>query len=358
MSAEAGAGTTAGTAAGSGVRGRTVIAALALATLASVVVAVASGAVAVTPGEVVTTLLHRLLGVGTAPDTLVASVVLDVRLPRVVTVALVGAALALSGAALQGVLGNPLAEPGVLGLSAVAALAAVGVLALAGPTAPALLVVTVATLAAGGASVLLVRLARRDGRTEVATLVLGGVALQAAAVAALTALITALADPGLRTVAFWTFGSAGAARASTAWTLLAVVAACGVVLRTLAPTLDLLALGERTAEHLGVDVTRTRRMTLAIVALLVAVSVAAVGIVAFVGLLVPHAVRRLTGPAHRTLLPASALAGATLLVLTDLAARTLFLPRELPLGTLTALLGAPLFLLLLRAARDRQGGWV
>jgi len=348
---------TAGAASGTRAPGRTIVA-LTGVTIAAVVVAVASGAVAVTPGEVVATLVHRLLGVGAAPDPLVASVVLEVRIPRVATVALVGAALALAGAALQGMLGNPLAEPGVLGLSAVAALAAVGVLALAGPTAPGLLVVTVAAIATGAASVLLVRIARRDGRIEVTTIVLAGVALQAAAVAALTAVLTASADPGLRTVAFWTFGSAGAARPMTALTVLAVVVAAGVLLRSLAPALDLLALGDRTAAHLGVDVARTRRIVHVAVALLVAVSVTAVGIVAFVGLLVPHAVRRLTGPAHRTLLPASALAGATLLVLTDLVARTLFLPRELPLGTLTALLGAPLLLLLLRGARDRQGGWV
>ncbi len=136
-----------------------------------------------------------------------------------------------------------------------------------------------------------------------------------------------------------------------------VLAVAGAVLWRAAPHLDLLALGERTAMHLGVAVAPTRRAVLAAVALLTAAGVSVVGVVAFVGLLVPHAMRRFTGPAHRVLLPASALGGAILLVLTDLAARTLFVPRELPLGTLTALLGAPLFLLLLRSARDRQGGW-
>ena len=334
------------------------LALLSLLLLGTVVLATTSGAFVIAPGEVLGIVAHRLLGIGATPDALAASVVLDVRLPRVLLAASVGAALALAGAALQGVLGNPLAEPGVLGLSAAAALGAVGVLALFGPAAPLIVVLAGATLTTGAALALLVRLARHDGRTETLTLVLAGIAVQAAGVAALTATITALADPGLRTVAFWSFGSAGAADPASVLVVVAVLVLAGAVLWRAAPRLDLLALGERTAAHLGVAVAPTRRAVLVAVALLTAAAVSTVGVVAFVGLIVPHAMRRLTGPAHRVLLPASALGGAMLLVLTDLASRTLFIPRELPLGTLTALVGAPLFLLLLRAARERQGGWV
>jgi len=334
------------------------LALLSLLLLGTVVLATTSGAFVIAPGEVLGVIAHRLLGIGATPDALAASVVLDVRLPRVLLAASVGAALALAGSALQGVLGNPLAEPGVLGLSAAAALGAVGVLALVGPAAPLVVVLAGATLATGAALALLVRLARHDGRTETLTLVLAGIAVQAAGVAALAAAITALADPGLRTVAFWSFGSAGAADPASVLAVAAVLVLAGAVLWRAAPRLDLLALGERTAAHLGVSVAPTRRAVLVAVALLTAAAVSTVGVVAFVGLIVPHAMRRLTGPAHSLLLPASALGGAMLLVLTDLASRTLFIPRELPLGTLTALVGAPLFLLLLRAARERQGGWV
>jgi iron complex transport system permease protein len=331
---------------------------LAVATLAASLLAVATGAVPIAPRDIVAIVLSRGFGIGAVPDPLTTSIVLEVRIPRVLAVALVGAALALAGVALQGVLGNPLADPGVLGLSAVAALASVLVLAVAGPAAPVGLLVVVGSGATVAAATYLVRLASRDGRVEVTTVLLGGIAIQAVAVATLTAVLTTRADPGLRTVGFWTFGSAGAVGPSTAAILLAVIVPTGLLLWNRAHVLDLLALGERAAAHLGVDVVRARRATLTAVSLLVAASAATIGIVAFVGLLVPHAARRLIGPAHRALLPASALAGATLLVLVDLAARTLFLPREVPLGTITALLGAPLFLLLLRAARDRQGGWV
>lgn len=274
-----------------------------------------------------------------------------------VLAAIVGASLATAGAAMQGTFANPLAEPGVVGVSAGAVLgAATQILLGASPLGS--LSLPLAAFVGGLVTVAVVYAASRaDGRTEVVTLVLTGIAVNAL-VGALIGLITYLSDDDqLRSLVFWTLGS----MAQATWGRVALVAPFAAVglIGTLATArrLDLLALGERSARHLGVDVERLRIAMLAVVAVLTAAAVAVAGQILFVGLVVPHLVRMATGPGHRLLVPASALTGAIVLVLADLVARTIAAPAELPLGVLTALVGSPVFFWQLRRTRARQGGW-
>jgi iron complex transport system permease protein len=200
-------------------------------------------------------------------------------------------------------------------------------------------------------------LARQDGRTEVVTLVLAGIAVNAFAGALLGLLSYLSTDEELRSLTFWTLGSLG----SATWRDVAVTAPLAVAGVLLAPffarRLDLLALGEAQARHLGVDVERLRVAVIAVVAVLTAAAVATAGIIVFVGLVVPHIVRMLVGPAHQVVILGSAIGGALVLVVADLVARTVAAPAELPLGVLTALVGSPVFFVLLRRTRTRQGGW-
>lgn len=274
------------------------------------------------------------------------AVVWSIRLPRLLLAALVGSALASAGALLQGVFRNPLAEPSVIGVSAGAAVGAVGAIVL-GLTAFGGAALPVAAFAGAIVASALVYLA---GRTDTVTLVLSGVAVNVMASAA-TGLLTYLAnDAQLRDIVFWTLGSVG----SATWPVVLTAAVpIGVVLLAaplLAGQLDLLALGEREAGHVGVDVERLRLAAVALAALATAAAVATSGIVGFVGLVAPHLVRLVIGPSHRALLVASALAGAVLVLGADLAARTVAAPRELPLGVVTALVGGPYLLWLIRRA--------
>ncbi|MCX7620033.1 MAG: iron ABC transporter permease [Acidimicrobiales bacterium] len=334
------------------------LAGLGVSLLAAMIVAAGKGAVSVTPGEIVATIAHRVgVNVGSLPDPTTQSVVWDIRLPRVVLAAFVGASLGCAGAAMQGGFSNPLAEPGVVGVSSGAALGAV-LSIVVGFTAFGNWSLTAAAFTGGLATVTAVYLtARNNGRTEVVTLLLTGIAVNAATGAAIGLASYLSTDAQLRAITFWTLGSV----AQATWPKVAVVApvaAGGIaILLCQAGRLDLLALGERPARHLGVDVERLRRVLLVGVSLLTAAAVAVSGIIMFVGLAVPHLVRMAAGPTHRNVMPASALGGALVLVACDLAARTIAAPAELPLGVLTALVGAPLFFWLLRQTRRSHGGW-
>ncbi|GLK08269.1 FecCD family ABC transporter permease [Streptosporangium carneum] len=307
------------------------------------------GAVAVPFEEVAGSLFG-----GTGPHD---AVLWQIRFPRVALSVLIGASLGVAGAAMQGVFGNPLAEPGVIGVSSGAAVGAVGTIVL-GFSAFGEWSVTVAAFLGGLIATFVVYLlSRSNGRTEVVTLVLTGIAVNAVA-GAVVGLLTFLADDAqLRSISFWSLGSLGGAT----WPVVAGVlpfAVAGLVLVPLfARALDVLALGERSARHLGVDTERIRLGVILLAALLTGAAVAAAGIIGFVGLVVPHLVRLVAGPGHRVLLPASALAGAIVLLAADLVARTVAVPAELPIGVLTALLGGPFFLWLLRRTRAGQGGW-
>lgn len=336
-----------------------VLALLALGLFLAAIWSISVGAVAISMSDVFS-VLARIAGfdIGSADiSSTTTTVVRNIRLPRILLAAGVGASLGVCGAALQGVFANPLADPGLIGTSSGAALGAViGIVSgfsLFGAWSTPLfsfvgaLVVTAAVY----------RVARRDGRTEVVTLVLTGIAVNAI-VAAFIGYATFIADDQeLRSIVFWQLGSMAAA----SWPVVlivfvAFVVGFAVVIR-FGTALDLLSLGEAEARHLGVDTERLRRVVLTISALVVGASVAVAGIVSFVGLVVPHLIRLLIGPTHRWLLAASALGGAFLLVLADLFARTVVEPAELPLGVLTSAVGGVFFLWLLLMLRKEQGGW-
>jgi iron complex transport system permease protein len=340
------------------VRPATLIVGLGVGLVVACLAAAAIGAYEVPPLEVVGSVLHRLgLDLGPVPVGVGESVLWDIRFPRVALALLVGGSLGCAGAAMQGTFSNPLAEPGIVGVSSGAAVGAVTAIVL-GVTALGTWSITAAAFAGGLVTVALVYLAARDGgRTEVVTLVLTGVAVNALAGALLGLLMFASSDAELRSITFWQLGSVAQATWPKVAAVVPVAVLGGLAAVVLAPRLDLLALGERPARHLGVDVERLRLQMLVIVALLTAAAVAVSGVILFVGLVVPHLVRMLVGPAHRVLVVASGLAGALLLVVADLVARTVAAPSEIPLGVLTALVGSPFFFWLLRRTRARQGGW-
>jgi iron complex transport system permease protein len=328
------------------VRFALVLAGLLVVLAASIVVAALIGAVQIAPLDV-------LGAIGGAGDPVTLAIVRDLRLPRIVAAALVGGALAVAGALLQGLLRNPLADPYVTGTSAGASLGAVIAIALGATAIPALL-----PLAAFVGALLAVaatwRLASLGGRTTVLTVLLGGVVLTSFAGAVLTFLLVAndRVVPRLRAVLGWILG--GVSVLDLAQLLVAaLIVAVGVVAAVaIAPRLDAFAFGEETAETLGVDVGRTAGAILSVTALLTAAAVALAGVIGFVGLVVPHALRPLVGASHRRLIPASLIGGAITLVLADAGARTLLAPTELPVGVITGAIGGPFFLLLL--VRDRR----
>lgn len=294
------------------------------------------------------------------PAGFVRTAVIDLRLPRVLLALLVGASLAQAGAAMQGLFRNPLADPGLVGVASGAAFGAALALLLSRdlPLLPPGLAVPAAAFATGLLSaVAVLELARSEGHTRVTTVLLAGLAINALFAAGI-GFIVSIADPGaLRTISFWMFGSL----AKAGWPDLALIAPVLLVLLLWIPrqaaALNALLLGEAEARHLGVAVERLKRRLLAAIVLAVSCCVALSGLIGFVGLLVPHWIRLWAGPDHRVLLPASALGGAALLAAADLLARTAFAPQELPVGILTACLGAPFFLVLLRRQRQRLDGW-
>jgi iron complex transport system permease protein len=282
----------------------------------------------------------------------------QLRLPRVLLAAVVGATLAVAGALLQGLLRNPLADPALVGVSAGGALGAATIILLSGSGLGAAVGgIAMGWIPAGAFLGSLVavfgihRLASVGGTTDIITLLLAGIAINAL-VGALLGLATFMADDAqLRSLAFWTLGSLGIA----SWPTLACIAPLCLLLLLCAPAcsggLNALALGEAEAGHLGYRVERLKRGILVLVAGGVGAAVAFTGIIGFVGLVIPHLVRLWAGPGHRTLVPASALAGAGLLVLADAASRTLLAPAELPIGILTSGIGAPCFLWMLMRNR-------
>ncbi len=285
-------------------------------------------------------------------------VVVDIRLPRLLLGALVGAALAVAGAMLQGLFRNPLADPGLVGVSAGAALGAVLVIVVGGgllaPLAVAVAVgaLPIAAFCGGFATTLILyAIATRRGRTSVATMLLAGIALGAFAGAVTSFLVYRADDAQLRELTFWTMGSLSGAT----WLKLALAAPPILAVLALAPFiargLDALVLGEAEARHLGVDVERLKALIVFAVAVMVGVSVAFTGVIGFVGIVVPHLLRLAIGPEHRTLLPAAALLGASLLVGADIICRIVVAPAELPIGIVTALIGAPFFVSILLRRR-------
>ncbi|MFB6069582.1 MAG: vitamin B12 ABC transporter permease BtuC [Halanaeroarchaeum sp.] len=270
-----------------------------------------------------------------------ATIVVDIRLPRILLGALVGFALSGAGAVMQGFFRNPMADPSIIGVSSGAAVGAVAAI-----TLPIGLGLHTAAFVTGVAAAFGVYvLASEDGRTPVATLLLAGVAVQTF-LGAVISFMLVHSGQSLRQAIYWMMGHLHNATWAQVRISLVVVPALFVPLLWYAGDLNVLLLGEEEAQTLGVDVERTKRILLGLSSLLTATAVAVAGVIGFVGLIVPHVMRLLVGPDHRILLPTSAIAGAAFLVATDTIARSG--AAELPVGIVTAALGAPFFLFLLR----------
>lgn len=304
--------------------------------------------------------LARMAGLPVSADGLGQAelIVGQIRLPRTLLGIATGGVLALAGVAMQGLFRNPLADPGLIGVSSGAALgAAIAIVfgasigGLPEAFAPYLLS---ACAFAGGLLVtaLVYRLGRHNGQTSVATMLLAGIALTALA-GALIGLFTYLADDAtLRTLTFWNLGSLNGASYPRLWPLLLITLLVACWLPRRVNALNALLLGESEARHLGFDVERLKVELILCTALGVGAAVAAAGMIGFIGLVVPHLLRLIVGPDHRVLLPASMFGGAILLLLADLIARLALAPAELPIGIVTALIGAPFFLYLLIRGRS------
>lgn len=335
------------------------VAGLLLALLVTCIVSLGSGQYALSPSQIIGILLDGL-GVDSpwAPEQATdAGVIFNIRLPRLVLGLLVGAALAVSGVLMQAIFGNPLADAGVVGVSSGAALGAAasltfGLATLGMWTTPAFAFV------GGLVAVLLVYfISRSGGRTEVVTLLLTGIAINAIAGAGL-AFLTFLGTTSTREqIVFWQLGSLNGALWPNIALVAPLVAIGTVVALVVAHQLDLFSLGERTARHLGVRVERLRIVVIVTVALLVCAAVAFAGIIGFVGLVIPHLMRMILGPAHLPLVISSALGGALLIAMADLVARTAVPMADMPIGMITSLVGGPFFLWLLVRTRRMAGGW-
>lgn len=297
--------------------------------------------------------LGAKFGMGTA-NLRDMAIIWDIRMPRMVTGALVGAALAVSGAVMQGLFRNPLADPGLVGVSAGAGFGAVAAIVLGGLLPVAIqavagpyLIPFAAFLGGWASTLILYRIATQGGRTSVATMLLAGIALGALTGAITGFIVYRATDDQLRDLTFWGMGSLAGA------TWVKLLTAGPIILFTLlsapflARALDALALGEPVAAHLGIDVQKMKRIAVLSVAASVGACVAITGGIGFVGIVVPHLLRLVQGPVHRTLLPNAALLGAIVLLVADMFSRVAVAPAELPIGIVTAMLGGPFFLWIL-----------
>ena len=299
--------------------------------------------------------LNTLLG--NTANQQIGTILLDIRLPRILMAIFVGAVLASTGAVMQGLFRNPLADPSLIGVSSGASVGASLMIVTAGGFIQSGALVGLSLVAVGAfvggftATLLVYRLATSGMGTSVTTMLLAGIAIAALA-GALNSLLSYFSDNDmLRQISLWQMGNLSGA----SWLKVSIMGSAAMLLLIFFPqdsgALNALLLGESEARHLGIDVQRVKRRLILLTALGVGISVALAGLVGFVGLIIPHMVRLAIGPDHRWLVPASALAGATLLVIADSLARIVVIPAELPTGILTALLGAPFFVVLLLPQR-------
>lgn len=325
--------------------------------LVSFIYSISFGAVSLDKREIFYIILEKIAGL--SPDTAITEttreIVLNIRLPRVFLAALVGASLSVAGATFQGLFRNPLADPYIIGVSSGAALGATFAIVsglsmgFAGFGA-----VPILAFAGGLATIMLVyQLSRQGDFVPVMTLLLAGIAVSAF-LTALVSLFIYFAGERLHQVVFWIMGGLGGARWSYVRVMIPYILAGYGVIYFFARELNALLLGEDTAQYLGIDAEKLKKIFLAAASLLVSAAVSTTGIIGFIGLVVPHMVRLVAGPDHRFLLPASALSGAVLLIGADTLARTVIAPTELPVGIITALLGAPFFLYLLRRRKKMK----
>jgi len=333
---------------------RLVMAVLVAALVAGVLAAGVIGAAGLSVAEAFRALggivRHGTDAVGDFPEW-APRLLLDLRLPRIMLALITGAALSTAGASFQGIFRNPLAEPYLLGVSAGAGLGAT--IAIVSKPLTSLGIYTVPLLAFVGATLaafLVYRVATFGGRTGIASLLLSGVAVGSTLTAMMSFLMVAT-ESDLHTVVVWLMGGLTTATWTKVYITLPVVGAGFVFMMLMSRRMNLLLMGEERAQELGVDSQRTRRNLMIVAALTTAAAVAFSGLIGFVGLMVPHIMRLLVGPDHRRLLPASALFGALLLLVADTVARTALAPAEIPVGVITAAVGGPFFLYLLRVRK-------
>jgi len=327
---------------------------LGLLVLLALLASLCLGSVPISPGQVAAALGAKLFGLDTGVDPVTMAIVWELRLARTLLAGVAGAALAVAGAVLQGLFRNPLADPYSMGVSSGASLGAVLAIVAGGKLGLSFAgSVEIAAFAGALLAALVVYGAARANRrvSPTAALLLAGAAV-GAFVSAIVSLIVALNDKDLHTVFFWMLGGFG----GKGWRDLATAAPAAAIslaaAALLARPLDVLAAGEETAGALGLDLALIRRLAVGAASLGAAAAVAAGGVIGFVGLLGPHFARLVAGPGHRRLIPPSAAAGAALLMLADALARWAAAPLELPVGVVTALLGAPVFLSLLSTSKE------
>lgn len=328
----------------------------------SILLGVGVGAVSISPMQSLG-ILCKKLGIGSSisfSETQEA-VLGIIRLPRVLLATLVGASLAVSGTAMQGLFRNPLADPGLIGISSGASLAAVSFIVMgmgwfsSFGTMWGVYALSVFTfIGAFAATILVYRLSQVDGKTVVSMMLLSGIAVNALSQSVMGAFTYTANDAQLRSITFWTLGSLGGATWSNVLGILPFTLAPILLLPRMSKALNAFALGENNAAHLGINTEQTKRIIIMLTAMGVGASVAVSGIIVFVGLVVPHIIRLLIGPDHSILIPVSAIAGAVLLICADIVSRTIMPPSEIPIGIITGLIGAPFFLYILIKQRKTK----
>jgi iron complex transport system permease protein len=339
-----------------------VITGLSIALIIATLTSLSIGAVSIPVVDVLVILLQKIgLYSSYSVDEMHGVVLSSIRLPRILMTMLIGGSLGISGAALQGLFRNPLVEPSLIGVSGGSAAAVVVLIVFGGawslPTEGLIhnsLLPIVAFAGGAVATFIVLRLSYQSGRTNIAVLILVGVAINALAGAIIGLAIFYADENQLRTFTFWTLGDLGGATWDKLLIAAPLLAFASVALLFLSRSLNAFALGEAEAFHMGVDVERTKTLIIFLSALAVGVSVSMAGMIGFVGLVVPHLIRVLFQPDHRLVLPASVLGGAILLVISDLISRIVVAPAELPIGVVTALIGAPFFIGLLMNAKKKQ----
>ncbi len=328
--------------------------------LALVLANLGFGAFDVGVERIIAILLGKLgIDIGVQYTSAEEAVVWVIRVPRMILAALVGAGLGVSGAALQGLFRNPLADPSLIGVSSGAAFA-VALSVLLGLTSGAVFIQPLVAFVGGLVLTLgIYAFSRSAGRVQMATMLLVGIAVNALLASAISFILSLSDDGALRDIVYWILGSLGGSVWDYAVTAGPLILIAIFVLVRQAGALNLLTLGDAEARHLGVRVERSQFIIVTAAALATGAGVAVAGVVGFVGLVAPHLVRLVVGPDHRSLIPASAVSGAILVLGADLGARTIFAPAELPLGVVTAVIGTPVFLYLIHRARRSlaMGGW-
>ena len=328
---------------------------LTIALFFTMVLCICVGSVRISFSDTVTSVWNAVWGLP-VPENIAKNIILNVRLPRVLCVTLAGAALSICGAAMQGLLRNPLADGSTMGVSSGAALGAVIALA-AGITLPGSpyggIMVTAMAFAFGSLILILSLAYALDRSLETGSIILIGV-IFTMFISSVISLVITFASDHTRSLAFWTMGSFSGVNYGQVKLLCLALVVCGGILLHYSPELNAFAIGEENARHIGVNVKRVKLIVLVTVSVLIGVCVSIAGTVSFVGLVMPHIARMLVGPNHKRLLPASLFSGAIFLLLADLAARTILSPIELPIGVVTSIVGAVAFVIIFYKTRKAR----